>query len=102
MHRKSKGQVTPSFNTSVTRVRVCKGCLAYDLLQNFMGNWQNLELMSTHKVLLYGPNIFNFENVLKPCTDPKIIQGKINCICRDGEEESVLIFSNFTVKLVLI
>lgn len=38
---------------------------------------QNLELMSTHKVLLYGPNIKNFENVLKPCTDPKIIQGKI-------------------------
>lgn len=38
---------------------------------------QNLELMSTYKVLLYGPNIKNFENVLKPCTDPKIIQGKI-------------------------
>lgn len=77
MHRKSKGQVTPSFNTSVTRIRGCKGCLAYDILQNFMGIGQNLELMSTHKVLLYGPNIFNFENEFKPCTDPKIIQGKI-------------------------
>lgn len=63
---------------------------------------QNLELMSTHKVLLYGPNIKNFENVLKPCTDPKIIQGKFNCICQDREGESILIFSNFTVKLVLI
>lgn len=63
---------------------------------------QNLELMSTHKVLLYSPNIFNFENVLKQCTDPKIIQGKFNCICQDGEGESILIFSNFTVKLVLI